>query len=138
MTNRRLDHQLTVLVVEDDIMVLSGLQMLLETWGLTVLPAEDMVQVMERIDSAWPDLILSDLRLRAGLTGFDVVDRVRGLLRRPVPALILTGETGQAELAEGARRKLQFLHKPAHADVLRRAIDALLPDRASIAVARQA
>jgi CheY-like chemotaxis protein len=112
----------TVLVVEDDAMVLMGLQMILETWGLTVLPAEDMAQVLQCLDQARPDLILSDLRLRAGLTGFEVVERVRAVLGDQIPAIILTGETGKAELAEGQRRSLTFLHKPIQAEPLKAAI----------------
>ncbi|HTH17430.1 MAG TPA: hybrid sensor histidine kinase/response regulator [Magnetospirillum sp.] len=114
----------TILVVEDDPMVLMGLQMILETWGMTVLPAEDMAQVLQRLEEAQPDLVLSDLRLRAGLTGFNVVERVRAMLGQQVPAIILTGETGKAELAEGQRRNLTFLHKPIQADPLKNAIAA--------------
>lgn len=113
---------LTVLVVEDDAMVLMGLQMILETWGLTVMPAEDLPQVLQCLEGAAPDLILSDLRLRAGLTGFEVVERVRATLSQDVPAIILTGETGKAELAEGQRRNLTFLHKPIQAEPLKVAI----------------
>ncbi|MGE5475899.1 MAG: hybrid sensor histidine kinase/response regulator [Bacteroidales bacterium] len=112
----------TILVVEDDPMVLMGLQMILETWGMAVLPAEDLAQVLERLDEGQPDLILSDLRLRAGLTGFEVVEKVRVMLGRHVPAIILTGETGKAELAEGQRRNLTFLHKPIQAEPLKAAI----------------
>lgn len=112
----------TVLVVEDDAMVLMGLQMILETWGLKVLPAEDMGQVLQCLDDGHPDMILSDLRLRAGLTGFEVVERVRTILGREIPAIILTGETGKSELAEGQRRHLIFLHKPIQADPLKAAI----------------
>jgi CheY-like chemotaxis protein len=96
--------------------------MVLETWGLTVLAAQDLSQVLECIDQDRPDVILSDLRLRGGLTGFDVVDRVRAILGAEVPAIILTGETGKAELAEGQRRKLAFLHKPVQAEPLKQAI----------------
>ncbi|HLO76202.1 MAG TPA: hybrid sensor histidine kinase/response regulator [Magnetospirillum sp.] len=114
----------TILVVEDDPMVLMGLQMILETWGMSVLAAEDMSQVLQRLDEGKPDLILSDLRLRAGLTGFEVVERVRAILGKEVPAIILTGETGKSELAEGQRRNLTFLHKPIQADPLKAAITA--------------
>lgn len=116
----------TILVVEDDVMVLMGLQMILETWDMEVLPAEDMAQALACVAAARPDLILSDLRLRAGLTGFEVVEKVRDVLGAKVPAIILTGETGKAELAEGLRRHLTFLHKPIQADPLRAAIDAAM------------
>lgn len=117
----------TILVVEDDPMVLMGLQMILETWGMDVLAAEDLAQVMERLQAGTPELILSDLRLRAGLTGFDVVEEVREHLGRAIPAIILTGETGKAELAEGQRRHLTFLHKPIQAEPLKAAIAAAFP-----------
>ena len=83
-----------------------------------------MAQVLQRLEEAQPDLVLSDLRLRAGLTGFNVVERVRAMLGQQVPAIILTGETGKAELAEGQRRNLTFLHKPIQADPLKNAIAA--------------
>lgn len=108
-------------------MVLMGLQMILETWGMDVLAAEDLAQVMERLQAGTPELILSDLRLRAGLTGFEVVEKVREHLGRAIPAIILTGETGKAELAEGQRRHLTFLHKPIQAEPLKAAIAAAFP-----------
>lgn len=116
----------TVLVVEDDGMVLMGLTMILETWGLKVLAAEDMAQVVEKLNHGRPNLILSDLRLRAGLSGFDVVDRVRTMLADNVPAVILTGETGKDELEEGRRRHLTFLHKPVQPDALKQALGSAM------------
>ncbi|CAA7619690.1 response regulator [Magnetospirillum sp. UT-4] len=116
----------TVLVVEDDPMVLLGLQMVLEAWGVAVLPAEDLDQAVASAAATPPDVVLSDLRLRAGITGFDVVEAVRGRNGATLPAIILTGETGEAELSEGRRRRLTFLHKPVHTDRLREAIAAAL------------
>lgn len=116
----------TVLVVEDDDMVLMGLTMILETWGINVLAAEDMTQVLQKLDHMRPDLILSDLRLRGGLTGFEVVERVRAMLGETVPAIILTGETGKAELEEGRRRQLAFLHKPIQPETLKQAVAKVL------------
>lgn len=117
----------TVLVVEDDGMVLMGLTMILETWGLKVLAAEDMDQAVAKLAEGRPQLILSDLRLRAGLSGFEVVDKVRTMIGNPVPAVILTGETGKDEMEEGRRRNLTFLHKPIQPDTLKLALDTALP-----------
>lgn len=113
----------TILVVEDDSMVLMGLSMVLESWGMIVLAADDLPQVDSRLGSGpRPDAILSDLNLRDGVTGFQVVEHVRDLLGEAVPALILTGDTGRSELEEGQRRHLAFLHKPVQPDALRRAV----------------
>ncbi|HSV30010.1 MAG TPA: response regulator, partial [Candidatus Omnitrophota bacterium] len=99
----------TILVVEDDGMVLMGLSMILESWGMTVLAAEDMPQVVQKLGDQRPQAILSDLRLRDGVSGFDVVDEVRALVGEKLPAVILSGETAKAEVAEGERRNLTFL-----------------------------
>lgn len=110
-----------VLVVDDDQMVLSSLQLIMESWGLEVLAAEDLSQVKEKMQLKNPDLVLSDLRLRDNASGFDVVAFVRSTLA-DIPAIILTGETGKDVLAEGVRRGLAFLHKPVQGALLREAL----------------
>ena len=100
-----------VMVVDDDEMVLMGLQKIMETWGLKVLAAGDMEGVNEHLTQEKPDLILSDLRLRDNLSGFDLIEDVRSRLG-PIPAIILTGETSKDVLEEGVRRKMTLLHKP--------------------------
>jgi two-component system, OmpR family, phosphate regulon response regulator PhoB len=112
----------TVLVVDDDALVLMGLQMMLETWELTVLAASDLAGVRQHLSAGTPDLVLTDLRLSGGLSGFDVVDEVRSHTSPMLPALVLTGDTGEAGLAEGHRRNVAFLHKPIQPEELRRAI----------------
>lgn len=112
----------TILVVEDDAMVLMGLQMILETWGMSVRAASDLPGVLAHLEDGDPQLVLSDLNLGGGLSGFDVVERVRAQAGADVPAIILTGETGKAEGEEGRRRNVTFLVKPIQADALRRAI----------------
>jgi signal transduction histidine kinase/CheY-like chemotaxis protein len=111
----------TVLVVDDDPMVLTALDLMLASWGIRVLAAADMDDALTRLGQAEPDLVLADLRLR-GCSGFEVVDRVRSRLRRQVPALMLTGETGGDEAVEGQRRGIAFLHKPIQGGPLKEAI----------------
>lgn len=117
-------HGTTVLVVDDDAMVLTGLRLSLESWGCIVIFAGDMREVMQAVDGLTepPDIILSDLRLPGGVTGFQVIDRVRRLFATPIPAVVLTGETGEAELVEGRRRGCTFLHKPLHPMDLRQVL----------------
>ncbi len=113
-----------VLAVDDDAMVLTGLQLSLEGWGCTVVPAGDIREVFVRLDQldGPPDVILTDLRLPNKVTGFDVIDRVRKIYGQEIPAIVLTGETGQAELTEGQRRHCAFLHKPLHPMELKRVL----------------
>ncbi|MCW2246662.1 signal transduction histidine kinase/ActR/RegA family two-component response regulator [Azospirillum fermentarium] len=126
-------HGTTVLVVDDDAMVLTGLRLSLESWGCTVVFAGDMREVMQAVDGLTepPDIILSDLRLPGGVTGFQVIDRVRRLFATTIPAVVLTGETGEAELVEGRRRGCAFLHKPLHPADLRQVLGRIRSGEAS-------
>ncbi|MBI5165000.1 MAG: response regulator [Magnetospirillum sp.] len=107
----------TVLVVDDDPMVLSGLTMLLESWGFAVLAAEDLDGSMDSLGRGRPDLMVADLRLKGGASGLEVVERVRGHLHAEVPAIILTG----AEASwRDQRPDLTVLIKPVQPAQLRR------------------
>lgn len=117
---------LTLLVVEDDRLVLCGLQSIMESWGYSVLVAETMACALQHLDRAEPDLILSDLRLRGGLTGFDVIDRVRTIAGHDIPAILLTGDTGEQELIKAREQGLKLLHKPITPDNLKHAVNRML------------
>jgi len=108
-----------LLVIDDDLLVLESLRATLESWDCDVVAAEDMAGVVSALDEWEPEIILSDLRLRNNLSGFEVIDRIRAILGRPVPAIVLTGETGESQLNEGRRRGLAYLHKPVRSDQLR-------------------
>jgi signal transduction histidine kinase/ActR/RegA family two-component response regulator len=116
---------LTVLTVDDDPMVLTGLELILQSWGCTVVPATNMREVFAMLDglSKAPDLILTDLRLAGNVSGFDVIDRVRRLYKRAIPSVVLTGETAQNTLIDGQNRGCAFLHKPIHPDDLRHVVE---------------
>nr|WP_282184026.1 hybrid sensor histidine kinase/response regulator [Azospirillum sp. OGB3] len=118
---------MTVLAVDDEAMVLTGLQMILESWGCTVAAASDMREVFAVLDGLpdAPSVILTDLRLPGKVSGFDVIDRVRRLYGREIPAVVLSGETAQSALLEGQRRGCSFLHKPLHPGDLRQVLERL-------------
>ena len=122
---------MTVLAVDDEAMVLTGLQMILESWGCTVAAAGDMREVFAVLDALPdpPSVILTDLRLPGKVSGFDVIDRVRRLYGREIPAVVLSGETARSALLEGQRRGCSFLHKPLHPGDLRRVLERLREDK---------
>jgi hypothetical protein len=66
---------LRVLVVDDEPNILEGLSVLLQEWGCDIRAAENEAQAIEML-SGWyhaPDLVISDLRLREGRSGVDVL-----------------------------------------------------------------
>ena len=79
-----------------------------------------------------PALIVSDYRLREHETGIHVIERLREEYNDPdLPALLVSGDTDPARLAEAAARGIPLLHKPVQVLALRERVTALLQDAAA-------
>jgi two-component system, sensor histidine kinase len=101
-------------VVDDDTLVLDGLQALLTEWGYEVLTAVDAEQAVAQIRERRrrPDIVLADYRLQDGRTGIEAIRAVRALFDQPIPGVILTGETDLAFLSTAAGHDVGLAHKP--------------------------
>ena len=101
-------------LVDDDAIVLMGLQMILKEWGYTVLAAGSADQAMDRLaeQPRTPDIVVADYRLREGRVGTEVIAKVRDRYGAHVPGVILTGETGSDCLLDAAAHGLAVIHKP--------------------------
>ncbi|HLN25298.1 MAG TPA: hybrid sensor histidine kinase/response regulator, partial [Patescibacteria group bacterium] len=120
-----------VVVVDDDSIVRDGLRAILEIWGCRVAVAEGQDDAVEAVKAAevMPDAIIADYRLRADVTGAQVVRALRALLGEDVPALLITGDTSPERLRQAAGHGLSLLHKPVRPDKLRAALQQLLEDQ---------
>lgn len=126
---------LRVLVVDDDATIRSAVTFLLAGWGCEVRTGETLEQCL-RVTAAWqrpPDLVISDLRLRDGVSGLDVLRALDGHYGstpgRPAFArLLITGETRAAQLQEVVAARIRVLYKPVAPEQLREAIGlAVIP-----------
>lgn len=120
------DHinSLFVLVVDDDEAACLAMEMLLETWGCIVMSAgsgDDAVRQLGEIGEI-PDMIISDYRLRNDETGGVVVDRIRKVLKKRIPAVIITGDIDRERLVEISNLGFPALHKPCEPEKLRQMI----------------
>jgi signal transduction histidine kinase/CheY-like chemotaxis protein len=125
-----------VLVIDDEPAILSGIRYLLKSWGCEVAVAEDRAQAME-VANEWPlppDIVISDLRLREGESGLDVLaaldhyyyhDKERNPDERPFARLLITGETRSDRLREIMAAKITVLYKPVSPEQLREAMMAV-------------
>jgi len=103
---------------------------LLDQWGFATRAALHFAQACELVDGGFvPDVILADLRLAEDMDGIRTVDRLRERLRRAVPALLISGDTGAPELARVRESGLLLLTKPVAPARLRSALHALLAAR---------
>jgi beta-fructofuranosidase len=69
-----------VLVVDDEASILEGLRALLQEWGCEIRIADNEANAIAAVVD-WPlppDLVISDLRLREGRSGLDVLRALRG------------------------------------------------------------
>ena len=114
-------------VIDDEAIILAGMEIMLETWGYSVVAAEDAETALKALAAApIPSVIVSDYRLRNGVSGVDAVRAVRDLSGTRVPAIILTGDTGAGLTAAAQRDGLTVLHKPVQPAELRRHLDRLV------------
>ena len=108
--------------------------MLFESWGCRVIAATSGKALFERVLplAERPALIVSDYRLREHETGIHVIERLREEYNDPdLPALLVSGDTDPARLAEAAARGIPLLHKPVQVLALRERVTALLQDAAA-------
>lgn len=102
-----------ILLVDDDPIVLMGLEAVLSEWGYDIVTAASADQAMERLTAGGcrPDMVMADYQLRNNRVGTEVVARVRERFG-PVPGVILTGETGGTCQVEAAAMGVAVMVKP--------------------------
>ena len=111
-TDARFDG-LRVLLIDDDALILEGMQKLLERWGCHVIPAQSGSQADVLLDGAVsPDLVISDLRLDAGELGTEIVARIRRRYRPGLPAVLVSGDTSLQTARSVRQHGLPLLYKP--------------------------
>jgi CheY-like chemotaxis protein/anti-sigma regulatory factor (Ser/Thr protein kinase) len=107
-----------ILVVDDEPSVAHATGLLLELEGFDVQLATCRRDALERALEAPPDLIVSDYHLRGAETGVEVVVALREKLRKSIPAVFVTGDTGKLALADARLDNASLLNKPTRADEL--------------------
>ena len=104
----------SILLIEDDQMVLDASRALLTRWGANVSSARDGEEALKAVGngSPPPDVIIGDHRLPGDTTGIELVELLRKRCGRKVPAVIVTGDTGINRLSAYKHDDLQILYKP--------------------------
>ncbi len=105
-------------LLDDDPAVRHALAERLAAWGARVRPhasLADLAQTLARHQPA-PDWLLTDHRLPDG-NGLQAIALLRAQLGA-VPALLVTGDTAPALVAQFAQQGLAVLHKPFRAEAL--------------------
>ncbi len=110
----------TILVVEDDSFVRSGIELLLASEGMKVVGAANGHEALELITKKGvrPELVLSDFNLPGRMNGVDTIHAVRKAVGRRIPAVVLTGDIRSQVLDSIAMHNVRIATKPVNADQL--------------------
>ncbi|MBV8194088.1 MAG: response regulator transcription factor [Candidatus Dormibacteraeota bacterium] len=92
-------QQVRVLVVDDDALIRKAVRLTCETEGYTVQESEHGADVLERIETFHPDIVLLDLML-PDLSGFDVCREIRRAGYR-MPVVILSAKNEEIDVVLG-------------------------------------
>jgi CheY-like chemotaxis protein len=116
-----------VVIIDDEAIILRGLQVVVEGWGYEAVIAASEAEAMDRLSALdrAPDIIISDYRLRAGKTGIEAIRHIRARYgNRPIPSLLITGDTAPERLQEAEASGYRLLHKPVSSSKLKDVLDA--------------
>jgi two-component system, sensor histidine kinase len=111
----------SILVVDDDQMVVDAIKSLLSDWHakvVTAISSAELERVLETL-SAPPDFIISDFQFEPSFSGADVVKRVRERLALTVPAAIITGNASLVPPHVSLMERVQVFAKPVNPAKLR-------------------
>lgn len=120
--------QATVLVVDDEQLIIDGMKVMLEPWGCCVLTCQTPNEALQ-LSSSNPDidLLLIDYRLRDHWKGTKLIGEIRKTLHRPaLPAIIISGDTDPKRIQEMREEGFEVLHKPIKPAQLRGLMQHLL------------
>jgi len=97
------DH--LIVVLEDNVEILTSLTRLLGSWGARVLPSPkfDAVLVQRLANEPRVDLIIADHNLGGPINGAEAVLRIRELVGTPVPVVMLTAVHANEVIGEFKR-----------------------------------
>lgn len=118
----------SVLLVEDDGAVLDATSLLLESLGFQVVTATNGVEALALLvnGAMQPHCVISDYRLPEGLTGTELIQHIRALLKQDIPAAVLTGDISPEAIQSLQESGCKVLYKPVRTDELFLAIKQMI------------
>jgi len=115
-----------LLIIDDEKSLRSSLKAFLNIKGYEVATADNGIDGIEQAQDFKPDLLLLDLHLSEGITGLEVLRRMK-LINPGLKVVVLTGFCDEEGVA-GECYKLgaeKFLCKPLTAGEIKEALDAV-------------
>ena len=122
---------LTVLCLDNDMVILEGMRALLQRWGVDCRTAVDARHALAELQHGPVDLILADYHLTDDMNGLEAIAYLRDNIAQLPPVAMITAD-GSSELKQQTRALgYPLLHKPIRPAALRALLSALVRKRAT-------
>lgn len=123
------EEHVSILIAEDERMLLKTISFFLEKKGYTVVPAQDGETAIELLRNKRFDLVVTDINMPYA-NGMEILHIIRNELKLPTPVIVLTSVGLESTVLNafdlGAS---EFITKPFSLPVLAARIDNLLRSR---------
>jgi two-component system, sensor histidine kinase len=116
----------SVLVIDDDMLVLDGMRSILGAWDCQVMTAQTGEEAVRLVQLQGPDVVICDFSLRNGETGIDLLHRLITQAPHPMAVMLMTGDVGPEMLRLAKNAGYTTLHKPVRPATLRSVMSQLL------------
>lgn len=122
------NHAINVLVIDDEVDILEGMEKILTNWGCNTVTATSTQEAMVALDNTVePDVILADLRLRDNESGLDAIHAIREEFNWEIPSILVTGDTDPERLKQATQASVELIHKPVEPETLRQILSRFIP-----------
>ena len=117
---------LSVLLIDDDLLILDSLKTLMQSWGMNVQEFSKVSQIKEYINAHKNyhcDVIVSDFHLSKNETGIEAISLIRQKLGKSIPALIVSATDKAEDIQRIKDSAIPLLTKPVKVAKLRALIN---------------
>ncbi len=119
------------LLIDNDPIVLKGMESMLQAWGCSVVSAESFEELKFKLEflNLDIDFVIADYHLNSGgQNGIDAIREIRARSSKYIPATLLTGDIGMRSASEHSESYIRVMHKPVQPSRLRLVIDAMIEE----------
>ncbi len=103
---------MTILICEDEEIMLTALAFRIRRQGFEVITAEDGREAMKKIEEYNPDIIVTDIMM-PHLSGIQLLETMRGEMNSEVPIIIISALEKEETILETFRKGANdFIAKP--------------------------
>lgn len=118
----------TLMVIEDDPLVLESTVVLLQSWGYEVLGTVSSEEALALIRNraSMPDLIIFDYQLPGDMNGLQVFQAITQTVDKPIPGIIVSGNSSSQDIETFDQSGLAYMTKPIDVKALKTHLDTIL------------